>query len=194
MSRGLLSQVAALQVNGEPPRKSSSQSSALPPSHVLQSYADDLESLFYVFIWICIKYSGPHGMERKDCRRNWLPNNWANMSLEMCNLKKVYFFAVAAEEARLETEFHPYFAKLIPLAKEWRAVLKDNMENGVTFDSILGLLERHLATLPDDEEISSTKEKLRKSATNLNVYLKKRAHSAEVDSSIPMQGVKRKKR
>jgi hypothetical protein len=40
------------------------------------------------------------------------------MNLEMCKLRKVCFFAVAAEEARLETEFHPYFAKLIPLAKE----------------------------------------------------------------------------
>jgi hypothetical protein len=132
-------------------------------------------------------------MERKDSSGNWLPNNWANMNLELCKFQKVYFFAVAAEEARFEAEFHPYFAKLIPLAKEWRAALKDNMDNEVTFNSILGLLERHLATLPDDEEISSTKEKLKKSATKLNVYLRKRAF-AEVDSFISMQGGKRKKR
>ncbi|KAJ8588668.1 hypothetical protein M405DRAFT_819353 [Rhizopogon salebrosus TDB-379] len=68
------------------------------------------------------------------------------------------------------------------------------MENEVTFDSILGLLKHHLATLPDDEEILSIKEKLKQPAANLDVYLKKRAQAAEVDSSISIQCAMQKKR
>ncbi|KAG2118252.1 hypothetical protein BD769DRAFT_1672367 [Suillus cothurnatus] len=93
--------------------------------------------------------------------------------LDVCKLRKVYFFAVSSEEAHLEKQFHPYFAKLIPLAKEWWAILKDNMEAQVTFDIIISLLECPIATLEDDEEHSSTTENLKKSAAEITKHLKK---------------------
>lgn len=68
MSHRLLTQVADLQAQAtkQQSRKSSSNTPALPISRVSQSYADDLKSLFYVFIYICIKYSGPHGEECQE--------------------------------------------------------------------------------------------------------------------------------
>ncbi|KAG1834479.1 kinase-like domain-containing protein [Suillus variegatus] len=154
MSRRLLAQVADLQVQAtkQQSRKSSSNTPALPISHVSQSYADDLKSLCYVFIYICIKYSSPH---------------------------------VSSKEARIVNQFHPYFADLIPLAKEWCTLLKDNMEIQVTFDSVLDMLEHHLATLPEDLSVfSSTKENLKKFAVGLDNLVKHSKHIAEWESSI----------
>jgi hypothetical protein len=88
-------------------------------------------------------------------------------------LRKVYFFAVSSEEAHLEKQFHLYFAKLIPFAKEWWAILKNNIEAQVTFDIIISLLECPIATLEDDEEHSSTTENLKKSAAEITKHLKK---------------------
>ncbi|KAG0692147.1 hypothetical protein DFH29DRAFT_882976 [Suillus ampliporus] len=121
MSRALLAQMAELQtkVTQQEACKSSSKNLALPPSRVSQSFADDLESLFYVFTYVCIKYSGPNDEERQEPVPDSLPDSWSTLDLEVCKLRKVYFFAVSLEEARLEKQFHPYFEKLVPLAKEW---------------------------------------------------------------------------
>ncbi|KAG2747818.1 hypothetical protein P692DRAFT_20875149 [Suillus brevipes Sb2] len=130
MSHPLLAQMAELQSKAaqQEPRKSSSKTLALPPSHVSQSFGDDLESLFYVFAYVCIKYSGPNGRKHQESVPDSLLDSWLNLNLDTCKLRKVYFFAVSMEEAHLERQFHPYFTKLIPLAKEWRAILRDNME------------------------------------------------------------------
>ncbi|KAG2134507.1 hypothetical protein DEU56DRAFT_913695 [Suillus clintonianus] len=200
MSRALLAQMAELQAKAaqQEARKSSSKTLALPPSRVTQSFADDLESLFYVFVYVCIKYSGPNDQERQEPVPDSLPDSWSSLDLDVCKLRKVFFFAVSTEEARLEKQFHPYFEKLIPLAKEWCSILKDNMEIRITFERVVELLERHLATLQDDEERSSTTEKLRRSAEELTRRLNKRAAEAGEStsgssSSSSPQSAKRKK-
>jgi hypothetical protein len=92
MSRGLLNQVSVIQQEAElksqekkatqghklvekpTTPKSSSDSKALPVSYVLQTFSDDLESLFVVFTWVCIKFCGPNGMVHKECSPNLLLN------------------------------------------------------------------------------------------------------------------------
>lgn len=194
MSRALLAQMAELQSKAaqQEPCKSSSKTLALPPSRVSQSFGDDLESLFYVFAYVCIKYAGPNGKEHQESVPDSLPDSWSNLDLDVCKLRKVYFFTVSTEEARLEKQFHPYFAKLIPLAKEWRAILRDNMETRVTFDSVIGLLQHHLATLQDDEERSSTNKDLREAAKELTHRMNKRV--AEAGWSIAVSSPKLAKR
>ncbi|KAG1895809.1 kinase-like domain-containing protein [Suillus fuscotomentosus] len=120
MSRALLAQMAELQGKAtlQEAQKSSSKTLALPPSRVSQSFGDDLKSLFYVFTYICIKYSGPNGKECKESIHNSLLDSWSTLNLDDCKLRKVYFFAVSSEEACLERQIHPYFAKLIPLVKD----------------------------------------------------------------------------
>ncbi|KAG1844895.1 hypothetical protein C8R48DRAFT_780116 [Suillus tomentosus] len=157
--------------------KTSSNALALPVSHVIQCFSDDLKSLFFVFIWICIKFCGPHGQVRQDMIGNSIPDCWNNMDLESCAAFKGNFFATKKEEHRLVDEIHPYFKDLIPLAKEWCTALKDNMENPVSFNTILTLLNTHLDRLLDDEELISTVETLRKSAAILADHVEKCAAS-----------------
>ncbi|KAG1883166.1 hypothetical protein F4604DRAFT_1921073 [Suillus subluteus] len=191
MSCRLLAQVVDLQAQAakQQSRKSSSNTPALPISRVSQSYADNLKSLFYVFIYTCIKYSGTHGKEHQepanDLPHDILPDSWMTLDLDVCKLRKVYCFAVSSEEAHIVNQFHPYFADLIPLAKEWRTLLKDNMEIQVTFDSVLDVLERHLVALLEDVSLfSSTKENLKKFAVNLDDRVRHSKHIAEWESSI----------
>ncbi|KAG2095260.1 uncharacterized protein F5147DRAFT_778703 [Suillus discolor] len=105
MSRGLLNQVSVIQQEAElksqekkatqghklvekpTTPKSSSDSKALPVSYVLQTFSDDLESLFVVFTWVCIKFCGPNGM--------------------------ITFFANPTDGKCLIDKFHPYFNPLI---------------------------------------------------------------------------------
>ncbi|KAG1849012.1 hypothetical protein F4604DRAFT_1935094 [Suillus subluteus] len=194
MSHMLLAQMAKLQSKAaqQEPHKSSSKTLVLPPFRVSQSFGDDLESLFYVFAYVCIKYGGPNGRECQESVPDSLLDSWLNLDLDVCKLRKVYFFTVSMEEACLEKQFHPCFAKLIPLVKEWRAILRDNMEAQVIFDSVIGLLEHHLATLQDDEERSSTNKDLREAAKELTRCMNKR--TAEVGWSIAVSSPKLAKR
>jgi hypothetical protein len=161
--------------------KTSSDSLALPVSHVVQGYSDDLESLFFIFAWVCIKFCGPNGTVRQERMPNSLLDRWTSLDLASCAAFKITFFANPLDEQRLINEFHPYFKPLIPLAKDWCAALKDNMVNPVTFDAILHILNSHLEELSDDEELQSTVTMLKKTATALTSSLKRVA-----SLSLPM--------
>ncbi|KAG2047314.1 hypothetical protein BDR06DRAFT_976852 [Suillus hirtellus] len=175
MSCRLLSQVAFLQQQAKAEAKNrklskthksklkqtsapkiSLDSLALPVSHVIQGYSDDLESLFFTFTWVCIKFSGPNGTVHWEHMSNSLLNHWTNLNLASCTAFKITFFMNPLDEERLLDKFHPYFKPLLPLAKDWCAALKDNMVHPVTFDIILHVLNSHLDQLPSDEELQST--------------------------------------
>jgi hypothetical protein len=125
--------------------KTTSNTMELPVTQVVQSFSDDLESLFFMFIWICIKFCGPHGQVREDLG-NSIPDRWNNMDLESCAAFKGNFVASMKEEQRLVDEIHPYFKDLIPLGQ--------HREKLASFNNILTLLNSHLDCLPDDEELS----------------------------------------
>ncbi|KAG1728264.1 uncharacterized protein EDB91DRAFT_1253528 [Suillus paluster] len=148
--------------------KTSLDSLALPISHVVQDYSDDLESLFFIFAWVCIKFSSPNSTVREEHMSNSLLDRWTSLDLASCAAFKITFFANLLDEERLMNAFHPYSKPLIPLAKDWCAALKDNMVHPVTFDAILRILNSHLNQLSDDEELQSTMTMLKKSATILN--------------------------
>ncbi|KAG2156556.1 uncharacterized protein EDB93DRAFT_1101442 [Suillus bovinus] len=148
--------------------KMSSDSLVLPISHVVQDYSDDLKSLFFIFAWVCIKFSSPNGTVREEHMSNSLLNRWTRLDLASCAAFKVTFFTNPLDEEHLMNEFHPYFKPLIPLVKDWCAALKDNMVHPVTFDTILHVLNSHLNQLSDDEELQSAMTMLKKSAVILN--------------------------
>ncbi|KAG1793575.1 hypothetical protein EV424DRAFT_1354144 [Suillus variegatus] len=148
--------------------KTSSDSIALPVSHVVQTFSDDLESLFFIFTWVCIKFCGPNGAVRQERVPNSLLDRWTSLDLASCAAFKITFFANPLDEQRLFNKFHPYFKPLIPLAKDWCAALKDNMVHPVTFDAILDVLNSHLDELCDDEELQTTVTMLKESAAALN--------------------------
>ncbi|KAG1745486.1 uncharacterized protein EDB91DRAFT_1246360 [Suillus paluster] len=143
--------------------KTSSDSLVLPISHVVQDYSDDLKSLFLIFAWVCIKFSGPNSTVHEEHMSNSLLDRWTSLDLALCAAFKITFFANPLDEECLMNEFHPYFTPLIPLAKDWCAALKDNMVHPITFDTILHILNSHLNQLSDDEELQSTMTMLKKS-------------------------------
>ncbi|KAG1781323.1 hypothetical protein EV702DRAFT_1193504 [Suillus placidus] len=150
--------------------KTSSDSLALPISRVVQSYSDDLKSLFSYSLGFASNSA--------------IPMAWSVRSTIL-----ISFFANPLDDERLISEFHLYFKLLIPLTTDWCTALRDNMVHPVTFDTILRVLNSHLNKLPDDEELQSTVTMLKKSATALNDMNLKRVASL----SLPMGSPKRKK-
>jgi hypothetical protein len=162
MSRSILQQLANWDANSRNSRhsKAASDSQAMSFGSVKQDFTDDIESLFYVFIWICIMFSGPLGLEREvKLEENWLPYEWSRVSLILCQrAKSMYFLNIGTSL----DQFDPYFDPLLPLARDWTDLLRYNFplttadgkiseHKPVTFDDAIELLEKHLALLPDDE-------------------------------------------
>ncbi|KAG2340003.1 hypothetical protein BDR05DRAFT_950786 [Suillus weaverae] len=123
--------------------------------------------------------------------RNSIPDRWNDVDLKSCTAFKGNFFASVKEEQCLINEIDPYFHGLIPLAKEWHTALKDNdtMENPISFNDILALLNSHLDCLPDDKELISTIKMLKESAALLADHVEKCAAS----QSFPMRLLKQQK-
>ncbi|KAG1880183.1 hypothetical protein F4604DRAFT_1922866 [Suillus subluteus] len=66
--------------------KVSTSSLAKPPPLILHHYHNDLESLFYVFVFICIEFRGPLGVRRDlsaHRSQDWLPHLWAAVVKEI---------------------------------------------------------------------------------------------------------------
>ena len=133
-----------------------------------QDYSDDLESLFFVFSWVCTKFSGPNGKIRQKRINTSLLDRWASLDLKVCAAFKHLLFTNQTEKDNLIGGFDPYFAPLAPLAEDWYQALKDNEDHPITFDVLLNMLDFHLARLPDDEELQSTVTMLKKSAATFN--------------------------
>jgi len=119
---------------------------------VEHTYADDLESLFYVFIFICIEYQGPLGMKRTlSGSTSWLPREWSASTFKECCQTKTLFFRQLADGKRLDSQIHPYFQDLIPLARDWYLLMRSNDEDPVRFDDVIDILDKHYNNLPKDE-------------------------------------------
>lgn len=177
MSIDLLDQMGKIQLLqsqvGAADRKEASLSVPAKIEGVKHFYRDDLEALFYVFVWVCIALKGP-----ADTRRQlnplksrpkgstvWLPEEWHGTQLDVatCAKEKSYFFSEYPQKLRLSEQFDPYFKDLIPLAEEWydllrkkrserkEAEFKNTKAEELHFHEVSNLLETHLAMLPDDE-------------------------------------------
>jgi hypothetical protein len=175
MSRSILGQLAVWDKYSRNSRysKAASDSQAMSFGSVKQDFTDDIESLFYVFMWICIMFSGPLGMEREvKLEEDWLPYEWSRVSLRLCQRAKNMYFLDIGDSLK---QFDPYFTPLLPLARDWTNLLRYNFplttadgkileHKPVTFDDTIELLEKHLALLPDDE--LSPERLFRKNATD----------------------------
>lgn len=164
MSRRLLHQLSRMVSDQSTrARKGASKSSPLPGSDIEQDYTDDLESMFYVFCFICIQHSGPLGVERR-LDTSWLPHVWNHVDIKRCFDSKVTFY-VATGHSDIDDQFDKYFKDLLPLAHDWMNLLRDNFPGDggpqhkpITFDALLDLLKQHIARLavepePDPERL-----------------------------------------
>ncbi|KAG1767509.1 hypothetical protein EDD22DRAFT_949965 [Suillus occidentalis] len=122
-----------------------------PPPLIKHCYQDNLESMFYVFIWILIEFRDPLGMKCiLNKSHNWIPHEWSALKFKMCCDSKTSFFWHNEHYVKELTEqIHPYFKSLIPVVLDWYELMK-NPKN-VHFDNVLTVLNKHLADLPMNE-------------------------------------------
>ncbi|KAG2131569.1 hypothetical protein BD769DRAFT_1666601 [Suillus cothurnatus] len=141
---------------------------------IKHTYHDDLESMFYVFAWICIMFKGPMGEERcledvmdrdPEKMEMWLPERWHGTPGEVTQKAeaKHYFFLGDSMKSCIGEQFAPYFKKLVPLAEEWYDLMGAKKMK-VEFDEVVSLFNKHINDLSDEENDS---EELSKKAKRL---------------------------
>ncbi|KIO11693.1 hypothetical protein M404DRAFT_20309 [Pisolithus tinctorius Marx 270] len=123
------------------------------PTTIHHTFADDIESLFYVSIWILILYDGPLGHECQDIsHEKTLLGLWSEKvaeDLEIARCAK-FTFLNDPSKLRLDSKVLQYFQDLIPLANEWCVLLGWSLLSGtaVQFSDIISLFDRFLASMP----------------------------------------------
>ena len=127
-------------------------------SKVEHTHADDIEALFYVFVWIIIQYDGPF---RHKCQLNvndsTLLDHWSRLreaGVAGAADAKMAFLISHAREDDLREQISPYFKDLFNLALDWRkAVAKNlNKDQAVTFSDILPIFDAFLANMPCNDK------------------------------------------
>ncbi|KAG1810512.1 hypothetical protein EV424DRAFT_1328131 [Suillus variegatus] len=140
-------------------RKATDSSTCQEVPKLKHTYHNDLESVFYVFAWICIMFKGPHGQERRledvmdrDPKKAdvWLPQQWHGPPEKAREIARTKYFFFSRGRSCIAEQFDPYFKDLIPLAEEWAEIIKQK-DMKMEFNDISSLLDRHLAKLPDNE-------------------------------------------
>ncbi|KAI5999761.1 hypothetical protein F5J12DRAFT_784540 [Pisolithus orientalis] len=123
------------------------------PTTIHHTFVDDIESLFYIFIWILILYDGPLGHECQDIsHEKTLLGLWSEKvaeDLEIARCTK-FTFLNDLSELRLDSKVLQYFQDLIPLANEWHILLGQSLLSGtaVQFSDVISLFDHFLASMP----------------------------------------------
>jgi hypothetical protein len=165
---------------------------------IRHTYHDDLESMFYVFAWICIMFQGPMGEDRcledvvdrdPDKMEMWLPERWHGTPAEVTQKAeaKHYFFMGDSMKACIGEQFAPYFKGLVPLAEEWYDLMKTKKMK-VEFDEVISLFNKHIDDLPDEddnpEELSRKAKRLDDRKEEEDVALAPSKRSKVVEASL----------
>ncbi|KAG1796564.1 hypothetical protein EV424DRAFT_1546969 [Suillus variegatus] len=150
MSQALLLQLHLKTPTDERELKGALSSRPYPPPLIKHCYQDDLESMFYVFIWICIEFRGLLSMKCVlDKSHNWIPHEWS-LEFKMCCDSKTLFFSHDNYYIKeLTKQIHPYFKNLIPIVLEWYYLMR-NLKD-IHFDDVITLLNKHLEDLSRNE-------------------------------------------
>ncbi|KAG2134543.1 hypothetical protein DEU56DRAFT_756969 [Suillus clintonianus] len=121
-------------------------------------YNDDLELMFYVFIWVCIEFRGPLGMKcvlpttlpHSNQKVKWITGEWSASTYQKCGDSKTRFFHQSDHYTmELAKQFDPYFKSLLPLALAWYELVKNPKR--LVFDDVINLLDKHIAALPSED-------------------------------------------
>ena len=124
------------------------------------TFADDIKSLFYMFIWIVIHYNGPLGRERPDSMiftydRSVL-SAWTEQALDDLGraLDSKITFLVDPKALLLRREISPYFSDLFDLGDNWRKLHGKAYytDGSIEFDEVAAVLDKFITTMPDDEK------------------------------------------
>lgn len=124
-------------------------------------HADDIESLFYVLVWIMIMYDGPLDLHRRDVDpERTILGPWnrgdATTALVGAGDSKMSFILTEPRKMDFHGQVSPYFHDLLPLADKWREALAKNMAlttttDTVTFQDVLPIFDDFLTQMPDEK-------------------------------------------
>ena len=122
---------------------------------VVHGSEHDLESLFYVLIWICTNQAGPNGLPRTDLQfdkdipvLNWIDparsyRQVAQEKVGQCAVSKIF-------ESDILSFYHGYFEDLKECSRQLRVLFFNNMEKKATHDEMLVIFQDSLANLPEE--------------------------------------------
>ena len=127
---------------------------------VRHTFADDIQSLCYIFFGIIICYNDPLGRQRVDGMTftydNSILSAWTEQALNDLGhaLDSKIAFLVDPKGMQLQKEISPYFATLFDLVNDWRRLHSraHYMGEKVKFDEVAALLDEFIAVMPDDEK------------------------------------------
>ena len=90
--------------------------------------ADDIESLFYVLVWILVLYDRPLGQEQQGFNfESSILGKWSESAipnLQVARNSKLAFIVDQNPET-MKSCVSPYFSDLAPLAEKWWEVFRD---------------------------------------------------------------------
>ncbi|EPQ53232.1 hypothetical protein GLOTRDRAFT_131507 [Gloeophyllum trabeum ATCC 11539] len=109
----------------------------------------DLESYFYVFVWICVLYDGPNNSKRDINFEETMLRHWTNGDFETVGVRKSAAVKDGIFWRRLIAEVSPYFEELKPCLERWRGLLFDSESK--THRAVLSVLDEVYESLPDQE-------------------------------------------
>ena len=121
----------------------------------------DLESLFYVLIWICMMYEGPGNQERTWTLKEEHPlSDWHNSNAPLThagNVKAGQCSSLATFNLGILQYFSPYFNNLKECCWELQHLIFHLSEQGtrldVTHDKMAEVLQRTFDTLQPEPSV-----------------------------------------
>ena len=164
---------------------------------VHHTFANDIKSLFYTFIWIIIRYNGPLGREHPDSTTFTYDRSvllaWTEQALDDLGhaLDSKIAFLVDPKALLLRCEISPYFADLFDLADNWRKLHGKAYytDGNIEFDEVAAILDKFITTMPDDEkspEFETAALQLQEdSVTVTQKYSLWKPNQADGDSEMP---------
>lgn len=141
---------------------------------VLHSAIHDLESFFWVLLFLCLTRKGPGGERRDELRENPPADNLAAQKLHQMvhclfdttndtvldHNKRNLFGSPDQLEGYILESFHPYFDPLKPLVVEFWNVIRfgyltyDDTAPGIIHELVLDLLETQKKVIDQSESVT----------------------------------------
>jgi hypothetical protein len=121
----------------------------------------DLESLFYVLLWVCSNYSGPNNAVREDKYRKRMPiMRWVDALLDLDEISDTKAGHISSDEyfsRRILDHYAPYFEDLKECSNELRCLFAvPNVD--VTHDTMLVILRRTFVQLKPEYNLEGQKD------------------------------------
>jgi hypothetical protein len=122
----------------------------------------DLESLFYVLIYLCINLKGPENRVRPNGDMTGFSSfpvaEWFRPDGSFRRLGRAKLSQLQTFNESIVPYISPYFKNLIPCIEKFQKALcptGDSRKSPITHDQVINIFEEALVSLPDSESLPS---------------------------------------